>query len=75
MKREILFSGLLAGVYTSYIPVIERFLSTDRLGLLDALTAGKLFGCDAVSQNCEIAVHRKSTRQNLVADLALLFMV
>jgi simple sugar transport system permease protein len=29
--------GLLFGI--SYIPVIERFLSTDRLGLLDALTA------------------------------------
>ena len=30
--------GLAFGI--SYIPVIERFLSTDRLGLLDALTAG-----------------------------------
>lgn len=29
--------GLLFGI--SYIPLIERFLSTDRLGLLDALTA------------------------------------
>ncbi len=30
-------TGLIFGV--SYIPTVERFLSTDRLGLLDALTA------------------------------------
>ena len=33
--------GLLFGI--SYIPVIERFLSTDRLGLVDALTAVLIF--------------------------------
>jgi len=39
-KGELIFFGVVAILFgISYIPVVERFLSTDRLGLLDALTA------------------------------------
>jgi simple sugar transport system permease protein len=39
-KGDFIFFGIVGLLFgLSYIPVIERFLSTDRLGLLDALTA------------------------------------
>jgi len=39
-KNDLILFGVAGVIFgISYIPVIERFLSTDRLGLLDALTA------------------------------------
>ena len=39
-KNDIILFGIVGLVFgVSYIPVVERFLSTDRLGLLAALTA------------------------------------
>ncbi len=63
-KKDLITLGVAAAVYAlTYVPMVERFLATDRLGLLDAVTAVALL---SVLWNLYKLLRAKPNKQGVV---------